>query len=100
MTSVVMTGRSIKGWDRFIVRALSAFSVLGAVHAPAAAGHLALAAGTGLTLGASDADLGAGNDAQLAIDDHLVAFFQIAQDRVVDAVVEQDFHGHLLGGLV
>src|SRR5471032_678679 len=100
MTSVVMTGRSIKGWDRFMVRPAgrSARVVRRVLDAAASAGHWTLAVGTraGLTFGAADADLGAGNDAQLAINDHLLALLQGARDRVMDTVVEQQLDRHLL----
>ena len=37
----------------------------------------------------ADADLGAGQHAQLAVGDHQIARFQVAGNRVIDAVIEQ-----------
>src|SRR5450631_2384518 len=103
MTSVVMTGRSIKGCDRFIIvpARASALVVRRMLDAAAAAGHLTLVGGGArMLLDAGYTDLGAGYDAQLTVGDNLVAFLQIARDRVIDAVVEQNLYRHLFGDAV
>src|SRR6185437_1832786 len=99
MTRVVMTGRSIKGRDRFIwyssFQAGSAFTVLRMGDAAAAAGLGSLAGAGGFSL-EGHSRLAARQHAQLAIDDHHLALGQGALDRVMDAVVEQHLHRALL----
>ena len=60
-----------------------------AAAAPAACPAPASAAAAGAAGRAGDGDLAAGHDAQLAIDDDLVAVMEVAGDRGIGAVVEQ-----------
>src|SRR3954471_18890957 len=101
MAKVVMTGRSMKALERFIcasTRGRAAFCIPPPTATAATSSSTARsAAAANRRAAAADRDFAFGEHPQLAVGDDLLATVKIAFDRVIGAVVEQNFHGARLG---